>query len=229
MSKQDVWLKIFPLAEAENAVDAVCQGWDELAYREAPGFQRCTHEPDLTLVLTEYLRDVISPRYGLLGNWGAENVGGKIDPRTLKITERYRTDIQYRWNDEVRSLDIVFEFKKLDHTESSRKYYCGPKGMERFVNGLYSKRQPVALMAAILIDSYSECVPELRNLLQLSSDSDVLRMKPNKNGEMLYMPSKLFPKHAEFDTVHNRPQELGPKHGTIQLSHIFLQFPSNKK
>lgn len=233
MSKRDPWLKAFPLAEAAKSVDAILQAWKELAARHAPGFLYDTKEPDLTLVLTDYLRNVISPRLGLLGSWGAENVGATVDPKTLKIMARHRTDIQYRWNNASTALDVVFEFKKLDHTETSRKHYYGPNGMQRFVSGPYSKRQPIALMAAILIDPYSDCVPGLRHALQLPGVSSELRIRKSEHGHTIRAPSRLFPNHAEFDTEHMRPKPLAPKHGTIHLAHLFLAFPypneANKK
>lgn len=226
MTKRDAWLALFPLRQADDAVKAVLQGWEELVAMRAEGFTPDVDEPDLTLVLINHLRYTVSPGLGLMGNWGAEDVGGDIDRKTLKVIRRHRTDIKYSWNDEKRRLEVVFEFKKLDKGETSRKHYYGDRGMLRFVTGPYSKGHPVALMAGILLGAHDECVPGLEKALKQPAVSSLLRICP-ADGQVLHRPSKLFREHARFDTEHTRPAALAPQHGTIRIAHLFLSFPED--
>lgn len=222
MSKRDAWLATFPTPEAKQAVSLLHEAWHELAATHKDHFNPGTKEPDLTLVLKMYLRDVASPRMRLLGNWGAEDVGAKIDYSTGKITERYRTDIRYVWNSARVKLDLIFEFKKLDHTESSRQTYVGERGMLRFVTGNYSTKQPVALMAGILLSTEPDCVPPLKLSLQSPGVAADLSMRKTVKGEWLHVP--LFSGSVSFDTEHVRPPEKAPTHGTIRIGHMFLPF-----
>jgi hypothetical protein len=223
MGKRDAWLKIFPLPQVSKAVDVLTEGWHELANHPKPNFNHETHEPDLTLVLTQYLRDVLGYQRKLLGSWTAEENCGVIDYTTGKIFKRTRTDVQYRWNDTKENYSVIFEFKKLDSGERSRKHYYGENGMQRFVTGTYGIKHPLAFMAGILVEDWSNCVPPLRERLQTPAIASSLQMCTIKN-QLLQTPSALFPSNAAFDTEHLRDRPSAPAHGTIRISHLFLQF-----
>lgn len=219
------WQTLFPIQEAENAVDVLVKAWNELASRNLTSFNRKTIEPKLTLVLCQQLRDFFSEKAGLMGDWGAENLGASIDQENLEILEKYRTDIQYRWNNKHQRLCLIFEFKKVDHTLTSRKYYYGDRGMTKFITGHYSKRQPVALMVAVLTKPYDKCVPPLIQELQSEDVVKNLDMIIKSEETAICKPSVLFPNHASFDTHHNRSTNLAPSHGNIGIAHLFLGFP----
>lgn len=206
MGKRDAWLEVFPIQQASKAVDALTDGWQEMASRPKSSFNHETHEPDLTLVLTAYLRDVLYHKKKLLGYWTAEDNHGNIDFSTGKIFKRTRTDIGYHWHDDQENYSVVFEFKKLDRHERSRKHYYGESGMQRFVTGSYSKKHPLAFMTGILVDDWNACVPPLRASLQQPDIAGLLQMCSIHN-QLLQTPSVLFPTKAAFDTEHLRDRD----------------------
>lgn len=215
------WLRTFPHQQAKQAVEALSETWKLLARRHQDGFNRTKKEPDLTLVLCSRVRD-LHPR--LLGNWSAEPVHVIVDPETLNIQSRTRTDIEYTWND-LDNWKIVFEFKKLKRTASSYKAYWGSDGLGRFVDGSYSLGDPVACMMGIIIDDYSQCVDPILQALGDSPEVQTnLKIQPSSNGSHLQRPSVLFPPAAAFDTIHLRPAASAPRQGSIHVAHFFLEF-----
>ena len=107
------WLAAFPIQPATEAVEALLQAWSELSERRRPEFNRKTKEPALTKRLKIYVENHTARQHGVLGMWAAEDIIGEIDPVTGVLVEERRTDIVYGWNDEVRELKLVFEFKGL--------------------------------------------------------------------------------------------------------------------
>jgi hypothetical protein len=220
----DDWLDAFPLAQAERAVNAICVSWDVLRTRPAK-FNAKMKEPQLTKLLKAHVEKVSARAAGLRGVWVAENVLQKFDPETFAVSEERRTDIMYGWNDDAAdvTLQLVFEFKKLSKKAAARNQYVGDKGLMRFVTGIYSEGQPAAAMVGVLTDSADQVVPPLSTLLSSALVSKRLRMAKGSCGNWCQSPSKLFTA-ALFDTTHNRPPELAPSHGSIQVAHIFLAF-----
>ncbi|ODS64548.1 MAG: hypothetical protein ABS41_02325 [Arenimonas sp. SCN 70-307] len=218
------WLAAFPHAEAQRAVSAVHASWTTLASRDRPHFGPGVPEPKLTRVLKQHAERVTARQLGLLGYWGAEGVDNDVDFESGEITDETRTDILYAWNDEARSLRLVFEFKRVGHLAESRKKYYGTNGLMRFVTGRYSHGQAVAVMSAILISDPADGLASLRRSLKQPATAALLRMVANPEGHWLHEPSALFPAECAFDTEHLRPGELGPAHRTIRVAHLFLQF-----
>jgi hypothetical protein len=215
------WLAAFPLEQATQAVEALSGTWNLLAHRHRDGFHRAKKEPDLTLVLCSRVRD-LHPR--MLGHWSAEPVTVKVDPNSLVIESRTRTDIEYTWNDS-RNWRIIFEFKKLKKTSRSRREYLGGNGLRRFVDGAYSSGDPVACMVGIVIEDYQLCVTPIETAL--NGDAALrasLRISAAGSGGYLQTPSIVFPAHAAFDTIHTRPADRAPSHGSIHVPHLFLEF-----
>lgn len=225
MSAGTDWLNAFPKEEAATAVRLLCELWNELAATRAEGFTASVSEPDLTFVLCEQLKDVAKPRARLRGRWGQESQGGVIDRKTLRITHRFRTDIEYFTDRYEPALRLVFEFKKLDNTKTTRDKYCGESGMWRFVTGNYSIGDPVALMAGILMDEEAPTIDGLQQALQLPAVREPLAMVEAKKGNYFHEPSSLFPHHARFDTSHARDSKKAPVHQSIRIAHVFLGFP----
>ncbi len=229
MSERDAWLELFPRSEATQAVDALCVTWSRMADRYRPKFNHKTYEHRITRSLVTLLRKW-SDELGLMGHWGSEQEVGELDLETGSVEDFQRTDIVYQWNDATQKLELVFELKKLNSNSKSRSLYA-KKGIADFVDGQYSRRQPVALMAGILTEPHTACVPPLIKSLTRPAMKAALSLRHTEDGKATYEPSLLFPDHADFDTEHTRPPELGPSHGTIRISHLFLEFgysPSNK-
>ena len=224
MSARNLWINAFPVAKAEDAVRAVKEAWSYLTLIYRPYFNPKIKEPDITLILVSLLRDVVSEQLGLRGQWGAENVSARIDVNSGKILEKRRADINYLWNNDCLSINIIIEFKKFRSTKTSIDNYCGEEGMLRFISGYYSKKQPIALMAGIIMDDYTGCMSKLLKKIQEPETMLLLQLVQTDENEAYYFPSRLFPAHAEFDTEHLRPEEMAPAHGTINLSHFFLSF-----
>lgn len=218
------WLAAFPHVQAQSAVRAVHASWTELASRQRSHFGPAIIEPKLTRVIKQHAERVTARQLGLLGYWGAEGVDNDVDFESGEITKETRTDILYAWNDDTRSLRLVFEFKRVSHQAESRKKYYGIGGMQRFVTGTYSRGQAVAIMAAILISEPAPTVASLRRSLQQPATAGLLRMVAAPDGQWLHAPSALFPAECAFDTEHLRPHDLGPAHRTIRVAHLFLEF-----
>ena len=111
--------------------------------------------------------------------------------------------------------------KKLNAVASSCSVYCGPSGLDRFVNGNYARGLPLAVMAAIVLDNKASCVRAVQTAL--ASACGPLAIATFGSNHWVE-PSQIFPRHATFDTQHRRSPGLAPPHGTISVSHLFLEF-----
>lgn len=217
------WLSAFPLQPATEAVEALRQGWSELAARPRPDFHPKTKEDALTKRLKVYVENHVARERGLLGMWAAEDIIGEIDPSTGALIEERRTDIVYGWNSEAQAIKLVFEFKRLGRQKKHRDHYLREQGLGRFVSGIYSRRQAVAAMVGVLLDPEEEIVPPIRDALGDTALVALLRICPTEAGEPYARPSSLFGS-ADFDTEHERDPALAPSHGTIRVSHFFFAF-----
>ncbi len=81
------WLSAFALQPATEAVEALRQGWSELAARPLPDFNPRTKENALTKRLKVYVENYVARERGLLGMWAAEDIIGDIDPVTGAMIE----------------------------------------------------------------------------------------------------------------------------------------------
>jgi hypothetical protein len=216
------WLAAFPIRPACDAVEALCESWRFLAKQWRPGFHPGQKEPQLTRVLKAHV-EVTSRDRGLFGMWAAEGLINAIDPDTAHIREERRSDIVYGWNNDHTGIQIVFEFKKVSRHRRTHNVYLGKNGLQRFVAGIYSRKQAIAVMAGVLLDPKELVVPPLCLALGQEPTSSVLRLRRTPSGEPFEKPSILFPA-AEFDTEHDRDAHLAPSHGTIRVAHFFLGF-----
>lgn len=217
------WLSAFPLQSATEAVEALRQGWAELAAQPQLGFNPKTKEDALTKRLKVYVANHVARERGLLGMWAAESIDGVIDLSTGAMIEERRTDIVYGWNSEVHSMQLVFEFKRLGRQKKHRDHYLHHQGLGRFVTGIYSRGQAIAAMVGVLLDPEEEIVPAIREALGDRTLATLLRIRPTAAGEPYARPSSLFAS-ADFDTEHERDPALAPSHGTIKVSHFFFAF-----
>lgn len=215
------WFDAFPLDVAAQAATAICKSWKVLVSKPSH-FHGRMKEPALTKAIKIHVEHVTAREVGLLGMWAAETIIGVIDSTTGQVTQERRTDITFGWNDTSLAIQLVFEFKKLNRKAGSRAAYVGPSGMGRFVDGIYSKGQPVAAMVGMMLDSYDKIVPDL--IKTLESSASILALKSVvASGKVCQMPSTLF-SEAEFDTGHTRPTPFASSHGTIRIAHFFLPF-----
>lgn len=217
------WMAAFPIQPATEAVEALRQGWTELAQRPRPDFNPKTKEDALTKRLKVYVENHVARERGLLGMWAAEDIIGDVDPATGAMIEERRTDIVYGWNDAARSMKLVFEFKRLGRQKKHRDHYLRDQGLGRFVTGIYSRRQAVAALVGVLLDPEPEVVPPIRTALEEANLAAALRLRKTAAGLAYARPSTLF-SHADFDTEHERDSVLAPSHGTIRVSHFFFSF-----
>ena len=227
------WLDAFPLGQASKAVQAIQLSWEHWASRPREHFHHGVREPDMTKVVRQYADRFVSRDLGLIGYWGAEPTENEVDPETGEILEEIRSDIVFAWNNDEQAIRLVFEFKKLNHRDSSREYYLGKNGLLRFVTGAHSQQQAIAVMVGILLSEEPRVVPALRRSLQVPAQAGALKMLKQHNGRWLSKPSVLFPNFADFDTEHERVPALAPTHGTIRVAHAFVGFgysqPAKKK
>lgn len=226
MNSRDAWIAAFPYRdEAAQAIAYLCTAWRELTINESATFNADETEPRLTEMLGIHIHATAKVRAGLRGRWGYENPHGRI--KKGRVTDRVRTDIEY-WSNrqDDAELELTVEFKRLDAQESLRKKYYGEGGMGRFVTGEYSLKNPIALMAGILLDDRATCVEALRKALLIAGVRAALNMVADGSKQYLRHPSALFPNDAAFDTEHQREKDKAPTHGTIRISHLFLTFPN---
>lgn len=221
--KRLAWLDAFPVPVASDALDALVAGWEDLASVRTELFNRSTYEHHLTDRVVGHLLDVVSEVRKLPGHWGSQNTRSRFDPKTGKRLWTTRTDITYRWNDQMRKIDLVFEFKRLSHIKRSRDQYIGDDGMKRFVTGNYSLNEALGCMVGILLEDKKTCVSPLHTSLQQDSTAGELQMCKH-DGKHLIVPSAVFPGKADFDTEHKRARDKSPVHRTICISHVFLEF-----
>jgi hypothetical protein len=217
------WLEAFPVQPAAEAVEALRQGWLELAARPRPEFNPKTREDVLTKRLKIYVVSHVARERGRLGMWAAEDIIGDIDPYTGELVEERRTDIVYGWNNDVQSIKLVFEFKRLGRQKKHRDHYLRGDGLGRFVTGIYSRKQAVAAMVGVLLDPEPDVVPPIRKALEDASLAMALRLRKTSDGKPFSHPSTLF-SSAHFDTEHERDAALAPSHGMIRVSHFFFSF-----
>lgn len=217
------WLKAFPIVEADRAVKALLRAWADMAQRYRPNFHEGINEPKLTRVVRGYVRKRISVDMKLLGHWGTEGVENDIDFETGKVLKEGRTDISYTWNNEHMKFELVFEFKKLAPIADSRKRYLF-NGVTQFVSGLYSEREPIALMVGILKGEKNETVSALCRAIASPATAAALKACEGTDGRFI-LPATLFPEDTQFDTEHLREVAKAPPHGTIRIAHAFVDFP----
>ena len=222
MSAGLAWMQAFPMVEASRAVEALRLGWQAMAATEKPGFNPKTHEPKLTRVLRAYVRKHVAVEMKLPGHWGTEGVENDVDFTTGRILEEGRTDITYLWNSQDVKFVLVFEFKKLRATSDSRKDYLG--SVRKFVTGVYSEREPLALMVAIHMADPATNVAALRRSIAHPPTAAALFACQDAGGSFVHAPAA-FPSHAAFDTEHLRSAAKAPAHGTLRLAHMFVEFP----
>ena len=223
MTGADDWFAAFPIQPATEAVEALCQAWNELAERPRPDFNPKTNEAALTKRLKVYIENYTARERGLLGMWAAEDIIGEIDPATGEMIEERRTDIVYGWNDSAQGLKFVFEFKRLGRQKRHRDHYVRENGLARFVTGIYSRRQAAAAMVGVLLDPEPDVVPPIREMLGQEEMVAELKLRPAADGSAITQPSALF-NAADFDTEHERDPSLAPTHGHIRVAHFFLPF-----
>ena len=218
------WFDAFPVEPVRRAVDALLDSWSQLIRMPRTAFHAQRREPELTRILKAHVERVTARERGVLGMWAAEHVINVIHPDTGEIVMERRADIVYGWNNEYGGIKVVFEFKKLSKNTRSRSKYLGRDGLQRFVTGIYSIGEPVAVMVGILVDPLCSVVPALRDALNDLGYIADLRLRRTPAGEICHMPSELFPGVANFDTEHERPLALASTHGGIRVAHIFLGF-----
>ena len=217
------WRSAFPLQSAVAASEALLQAWHDLASPPRQGFNSRTREPALTKRLKVYVQDYVARERGLLGMWAAEYIIGELNPTTGELIKERRTDIVYGWNDDVTKFELVFEFKRLGKQKRHRDQYLGEQGLARFVTGIYSRGQAIAVMVGILIAPEADVVPPIQAALAKKGTAAALRLRESAAGRSYTEPSTLFPK-AKFDTEHDRDPALAPSHGYIRVAHFFVGF-----
>lgn len=217
------WLTAFPIQPATEAVEALRQAWSELAAVARPNFNPKTKEDGLTKRLKIYVENHVARQRGLLGMWAAEDIFGDVDSETGAMIEERRTDIVYGWNNDVVSMKLVFEFKRIGRQKKHRDHYLRDQGLGRFVTGIYSRHQAIAAMVGVLLDPENEVVPPIRKALEDPTLGVCLRLRPTAAGLPYVRPSTMFAT-ADFDTEHERDATLAPTHGMIRVSHFFFPF-----
>lgn len=213
------WLQSFPLQRAQDVTEALLFAWRELASKYRPNFHRDTHEPNVTRVLTDRAVSVSRQR-GISGKWLPEVVINVVDQETAEIKEERRADIVYFFHGHNDAIELVFEFKLLRRSGYAAKW-IGEDGVRRFVDGQYSKNQAAAVIVGVLDDDRPTKARRIRDALEGAIEP--LGMQPHADGTYFAHPSFMTPA-AEYDTVHLRPTDLAPPHGTIVVSHIIIEF-----
>ena len=224
MSLKDAWRDAFPAESARAVVAYVMEMWKQTAAKQVPAFSWEQKEPVLTQKFKTVLRDDARAA-GLSGNWGAEDVSQKLDPKTLEKIKAFKTDITYYSDREYpKILALTFEWKKLLDQPKSRSGYWGPAGMGRFLEeGGYSKDAPFGLMVGILPSPAAKThVDALRKAMNDDGAVSFLNYVPADNGQHVRRPSTEMPGLSDFDTQHVRNSG---GFQTFTFCHLFVYFP----
>jgi len=221
LSSELSWGGAFPSDESAIATRLLVEAWEQLTSSTSTTFRASLTEPKLTDILCEHLKDISEATGRLTGRWGQENPFGKIDAAAGKRVTSYRTDIEYFSNRSTPTLRLVYEFKKIDgnYPRTLTKYW-GADGMGRFIDGDYAIKQPVVLMAGIIVSPKAACVTTLKTTLA-SKRCEKLSWR---NATRTIEPSQSF-QEAYFDTEHLRPADKQPSAGYVRICHLFLDFP----
>jgi hypothetical protein len=225
MGDRLTWQNAFRQGDAPAVVRALHQAWTLLATVDSPDtFRVESREPELTELLCVHLRET-KHKTKLSGFWHYESQQGetrRVSAQGKRVHKRKRTDILFTSDRCDPPLELVFEFKKLGRSKPRRDAYCGEEGMLRFVTGEYSKFQPLAVMVGILIEHRDDCLPPLIRFLDSAEAKTLLHLE-SVRGKNRHIPSRFFPDESPFDTEHLRPTDRAPAHGTIVISHLFLE------
>lgn len=219
MSLSPNWRLAFPYEDARQVVLLMQKTWDSLVARKIPRFNPDAPEPHLTQFLQSVLK-IEKIDAGLTGDFSAEVHVGDADLVTGQLRNRGRSDIRY-FSDRA-NLDLTFEFKKLNPTSGSIKKYYGESGMMRFVNGKYSRDQPLALMVGLICSEPEVCISKLKSTIIMKEAAEELRLAELEPGKWLEEPTKELPPHVRFDSRHSRAHLNGRP--DIMLCHLFLLY-----
>lgn len=229
LTNRDAWSAAFPMDEATRAVEFLVKTWQEVVPAKREFFNATQRENVHTEKFWFYLQSLSLSKGRLTGQWSYEHPEVFMEDATALtpvLNKRIRKDITYFSNRNDDQLLLIFEFKKLRATKDSWKTYHGTEGMRRFVDGHYAIGRPLAFMVGMIIGDRLECIAGLRRSILSPGTLSDLRMISRSGGQYIFDPSLHFPQTAEFDTEHNRPASKAAKHGTILLSHLFLDMPS---
>lgn len=229
LTDRDAWSVAFPMNETKRAVKFLVKTWQDVVPAKSEFFNATQRENIHTERFWFYLQKLSLGKGRLTGQWSYEhpevfmNDDDTISPT---LSKRIRKDITYFSNRDDDQLLLIFEFKKLRPTKDSWKTYHGTEGMRRFVDGHYAIGRPLAFMVGMIIGDRLECIAGLRRSILSPGTLSDLRMVSRGAGEYIFDPSLHFPSTAIFDTEHNRPASKAAKHGTILLSHLFVDLPA---
>lgn len=224
MSVRDAWREAFPEQAARDVVTYVVNTWQALTAEHNPHLNWGLKEPDITKRFKQHLENGAEDA-GLTGGWGSEGVSMHFDQKTGAPLRAWRTDITYHSDrDPQRVLRLTFEFKKLKHTNASRKAYYGGDGMGRFLRGDYGRRASFGLMVGIIeSESHRTNIDKLKHNLRDEQIGGTLGYIPDEHtGKWVREPSREMPGLAEFDTQHHRSAGSTP---VFMFSHMFFSFP----
>lgn len=229
-SARNAWRQAFPktMDEATRAVSFLAKTWQDVVLAKPKRFHPSERENKHTELFAKYLQINSTANARLTGFWVPEQpdvILQNADSDEPQVVARIRKDISYLSNQHEPRLMLIFEFKKLKNSKSSWNTYCGPEGMGRFVYGNYAAGLPNAVMVGMVIGEAESCVHGLKLSLQSRARREDLRMLTQGDERVILEPSIIFPNIVSFDTEHQRPPDKAPPHGSIMLSHLFLQMP----
>ena len=201
MTDRTAWQKAFLGGDATHAVAVMHAAWKELVAASPGTFHPKRKEPELTEMLGIHLK-AIRQQTKLTGLWSYESPQGKLKRNRdgVAVVERKRTDIQYFSNREDPVLTLIFEFKKLSHSNTQRNKYTGESGVLRFVTGEYSLGEPLALMVGILVEHRDDCVPLLAAWLDTADAKSVLHLE-TIGGRQTRSPSRFFAAASSIPSI----------------------------
>ena len=88
-----------------------------------------TKEPHLTQVLKGHVERVADLRHRVLGIWASESVQKMTNLSIDGLIDGRYPDIVYGWNKDEIGIQLIFEFKKLDHPTGSQRQYHSENGL----------------------------------------------------------------------------------------------------
>lgn len=94
--------------------------------------------------------------------------------------------------------------------------------MMRFVNGKYSRDQPLALMVGLISNDPETCITKLKSAIVKKKTAEELKLTEVEPGKWIEDPTKELPPYVRFDSRHSRAHLDGRP--DIMLCHLFLLY-----
>ena len=215
------WNLAFPTPQIPSVLSYIAETWAWIVttYNATTTFDH--QEPELTDNLCQALDEPArrqAKRMSCAFNCEKREIRRGPDGSTVPIA---RADIEVVLGTPA-TPRLIIEFKKIDGTVASLKYYCFG-GISRFVEGKYSVDHAHGVMCAFSPNDPATESSGIATYIEAKKDASELQCEPIGGGDVVRRPSSVAPAEAFFETKHLRP--VTNPTNPITLLHTVLACP----